>query len=299
MAVAIAPDGTWLATAATTGRCGSGTRPPGSSAPPPRRPRPPVSRLAIAPDGTWLATGAAATGRCGSGTLATGQAARHPHSASHRAGVRGGDRPGRHLAGHRQRRRDGADLGHRHREQRATLTGSLARAGARGGDRPGRHLAGHRRPATGRCGSGTPATGQQRAALTGHWPVMSAGDRPGRHLAGHRRQRRDRCGSGTRPPGSSAPPSPAQHRAGRRCWRSPRTAPGWPPAATADGADLGHGHRAGSAPSSPATPAPVMALAIAPDGTWLATADTTGRCGSGTPATGQPAAPPSPATPRR
>ena len=34
-AVAIAPDGTWLASAATTtGRCGSGTRPPASSAPP-------------------------------------------------------------------------------------------------------------------------------------------------------------------------------------------------------------------------------------------------------------------------
>ena len=33
-AVAIAPDGTWLATASATGRCGSGTRPPASSAPP-------------------------------------------------------------------------------------------------------------------------------------------------------------------------------------------------------------------------------------------------------------------------
>ena len=34
-AVAIAPDGTWLATRRrATGRCGSGTRPPASSAPP-------------------------------------------------------------------------------------------------------------------------------------------------------------------------------------------------------------------------------------------------------------------------
>ena len=33
-AVAIAPDGTWLASAGGTGRCGSGTRPPASSAPP-------------------------------------------------------------------------------------------------------------------------------------------------------------------------------------------------------------------------------------------------------------------------
>ena len=35
-AVAIAPDGSWLASAErrTTGRCGSGTRPPASSAPP-------------------------------------------------------------------------------------------------------------------------------------------------------------------------------------------------------------------------------------------------------------------------
>ena len=32
-AVAIAPDGSWLATGGTTGRCGSGTRPPGRNGP--------------------------------------------------------------------------------------------------------------------------------------------------------------------------------------------------------------------------------------------------------------------------
>ena len=55
-AVAIAPDGTWLATAGGTGRCGSGTRPPASSAPPSPATPARCTAVAIAPDGTWLAT---------------------------------------------------------------------------------------------------------------------------------------------------------------------------------------------------------------------------------------------------
>ena len=45
---------------------------------------------------------------------ARSRAAPHPHRP-HRRGDGGGDRPGRHLAGQRRRRRDGADLGPGHR----------------------------------------------------------------------------------------------------------------------------------------------------------------------------------------
>ena len=100
--------------APTTGRCGSGTRPPASSAPPsPRHTDGRVRAVAIAPDGTWLAS----AGDDGSVRIwdpATGQ---------QRAALTGHARPVRAvaiapdgtLAGQRRRRRVGADLGPGHR----------------------------------------------------------------------------------------------------------------------------------------------------------------------------------------
>ena len=78
----------------------------------------------------------------------------------------GGDRPGRHLAGHRQRRRDGADLGCGHRAA-ARRAHRPHRPGGGGGDRPGRHLAGHRqrRRDGADLGCGHRAAARQ---LTGH-----------------------------------------------------------------------------------------------------------------------------------
>ena len=203
-AVAIAPDGTWLATAS-----GDGTVRTWAADGTPRATltghHGPVNAVAIAPDGTWLATAG------GDRTVRTWAADGTPRATltgHRRLGERGGDRPGRDLAGHRRRRRDGADLGrgrhpprHPHRPRRT---------GERGGDRPGRDLAGHRRRATGRCGPGPR----------------------------------------TAPP---APPSPATTA---RCarWRSPRTGPGWPPPATTG--RCGPGPRtAPPAPPSPATAA--------------------------------------------
>ena len=109
-AVAIAPDGTWLATVGDDGTvriwAADGT---------PRATltghRDPVIAVAIAPDGTWLATGG------GDGTVRTWDAATAPPAppspATAGSVTRGGDRPGRDLAGHRRQRRDGADLGRR------------------------------------------------------------------------------------------------------------------------------------------------------------------------------------------
>ena len=209
-AVAIAPDGTWLASGGDDGTVRIWDPATGQQHATLAGHDGPVRAVAIAPDGTWLASGGDGTGRCGSGIRPPASSA--PPSTGHaRPGDSGGDRPGRHLAGQRQRRRDGADLGSGHR-------------------RAARHPRRPRRPGDG------------------------GGDRPGRHLAGQRRRRRV-------------------------------------------GADLGSGHRpAARHPRRP--PGPVRAVAIAPDGTWLASAATTGRCGSGTrpPAS---SAPPSPATPAR
>ena len=98
-AVAIAPDGTWLATAGDDGtvRTWAADGTPratltghdGS-----------VNAVAIAPDGTWLATAG------GDGTVRTWAADGTPRATltgHDGAGARGGDRPGRDLAGHRRR----------------------------------------------------------------------------------------------------------------------------------------------------------------------------------------------------
>ena len=200
-AVAIAPDGTWLATGGDDGTvrtwAADGT---------PRATLTghdgPVNAVAIAPDGTWLAT---ARQRRDGADLGRGRhPPRHPHRPR-RLGERGGDRPGRDLAGHRRRRRDGADLGrgrhpprHPHRPRRP---------GARGGDRPGRDLAGHRRRRRDGADLGR-GRHPPRHPHRPRRPGERGGDRPGRDLAGHRAATTGRCGPGPRtaPP---APPSPA------------------------------------------------------------------------------------------
>ena len=169
-----------------------------------------------------------------------------PPSPATTRGERGGDRPRRQLAGHRRQRRDGADLGRGERAAPRHPHRPQIR-GAGGGDRPRRQLAGHRQPATGRCGSGTRPPGKPRAALTGHRYRLrwGGGDRPRRQLARHRQLRRDGADLGR------------DHRAGTRHPHRPRR-PGEgggdrPRRQLAshrrrrrDGADLGRGHRTGT-----------------------------------------------------
>ena len=109
-AMAIAADSTWLPPSAATKRCGSGMRPPDGSAPhSPARPRRctcwPSPRTAPGwPPPTAVRIWDAATGR-----------ERATFTAHSGAGGGAGHRPGQHMAGQRQPRRDGADLGHAHR----------------------------------------------------------------------------------------------------------------------------------------------------------------------------------------
>ena len=125
---------------------------------------------------------------------------------------------------------------------------------------------------TGQHGSGTAATG--RAARRPHRPHRLGDgrrDRPGRHLARHRAATTRQRGSGTPTPATTRHPH-RPHQAGERLSPSPRTAPGSPPAART--------RQRGSGTPTPASKRAILtghtdtvtAVAIAPDGTWLATA---------------------------
>ena len=410
-ALAVAPDGTWLASAGDD-RDGADLGPAHRTDPPhPHRPHQPGAGAGGRP-GRHLA-GLRRRRRDGADL---GPAHRtdppHPHRP-HQHGASAGGRPGRHLAGLRRRRPTRCGSGTRTPDRPATPSPATPARCRRW--RSPRTAPGWPPPATtATVRIWDPHTGQTRHTLTGHTGSgASAGGRPGRQLAGLRRRRRRRCGSGTRTPGRPATPSPATPARCRR-WRSPRTAPGWPPPATTtrcgsgtrtpagpphphrphrpgagaggrpgrhlaglrrrrrhgadlgpahrtdpphphrphrlgggaggrpgrhlaglrrrrpDGADLGPAHRTQPATPSPATPTGagaggrpgrhlaglrraddadgadlgpahraarhtltghtgrVRALAVAPDGTWLASAGDDGRCGSGTRTPGSP-----------
>ena len=100
MAVAIAPDGTWLASAGADGSVRIWDPATGQLRAALTGHAGPVRAVAIAPDGTWLASG----GDDGSVRIwdpATGEQ-RAALTGHDRPGEGGGDRPGRHLAGQRR-----------------------------------------------------------------------------------------------------------------------------------------------------------------------------------------------------
>ena len=112
-AVAIAPDGGWLATGGEDGAVRIWDPATGQQRAVLTGDTGSVTAVAIAPDGGWLATG----GEDGAVRIwdpVTGQQ-RAALTGRRRPGDGGGDRPGRRLAGHRRRRRGGADLGPGHR----------------------------------------------------------------------------------------------------------------------------------------------------------------------------------------
>ena len=316
-AVAIAPDGTWLATdqrrrdGADLGRGHRAARAPPSPATPAR-----VTAVAIAPDGTWLATASSDDGRCGSGI---------PPPAS----------SGATLTGHTGRvtavaiAPDGTWL--------ATASDDgTARIWDPATGQPRRHPHRPHRRGDARCAIAPDGTWLATASDDGTARIWDAatgtaprhphrphrrgdrgGDRPGRHLARHRQRRRHGADLGRRhrPTRGDHPHRP--HRRGDRAWRSPRTAPGSPPAATTARCGSGIPPPVSAAPPSPAhrakrrdgrpdgnwchylavvRPASVAIAPTAPGSPPPAPAIRTGRCVSGTPPLDS-IAPPSPATP--
>ena len=224
-AVAISPDGSWLATASSDGTArtwdADGTPRVTLTGHTGR-----VRAVAISPDGSQLATASV------DGTARTWDADRHPPRHPHRPyrpGAGGGDLPRRQPARHRRRRRDRADLG------RGTAPSASPSPATPGG-----------------------CTRWRSPRTAAGWPPPA---------------RRDRADLGRRT-AAPASPSPATPGGCTR-WRSPRTAAGWPPPAR-------------TGPRGPGTPigtlrvtltghtGPVYAVAISPDGSWLATASSDG-----------------------
>ena len=269
-AVAFAPDGTWFATGSddATARLWRADGHPIGTLPGHTGP---VNAVAIAPDGSWLATGSddrtVRIWRSDGTPVAT--------LTGHTGPVYGvAIAPDGSLARHRQRRRHGCASGAPTcaRSPRSTATPR----GDRGGDRPGRHLARHRLRRRARCGSGGPTAGPNATAHRPPAPVNAVAIAPDGGLARHRQRRRHR-----------AHPAPRRrtlatltgHTARCTRWRSPRTAPGSPPPAEDETVRIWARPRP-KRTRSPATPNRCTAVAIAPDGTWLATGPaTTPRCG--------------------
>ena len=266
IAVAIAPDGTWLATAGDDGTAriwaADGT------------PRATltghdgwVSAVAIAPDGTWLAT--AGERRDGADLGRGRHPPRHPHRPR-RPGARGGDRPGRDLAGHRRRRDGTARIWAADGTPRATLTGHDGPVHAVAIAPDGTWLATAGDDGTVRTWA---ADGTPRATLTGHrgsvfavaiapdgtWLATGGDDGTVRIWAADGTPRATLTGhDGSVFAVAIAPDGTWLATAGddgtARTWAADGT-----PRATLTGHDDS-----------------VFAVAIAPDGTWLATAGSDG-----------------------
>ena len=267
-ALAVAPDGTWLASAGDDGTVRIWDPHTGQARHTLTGHTDAVTAVAVAPDGTWLASAG------GDGTVRiwdppTGQA-RHTltgHTGGVTALAVAPDGTWLASAGD-----DGTvRIWDPHTGQaRHTLTGHTGGVTALAVAPDGTWLA-----SAGDDGDGADLGPAHRAGPPHphrpHRRGAGVGGRPGRHLAGHRRQTTGRCGSGTRTPGRPATPSPATPARVSAL----AVAPDGTWLATArrrrDGADLGPatgqtrhtltGHTGG-----------VSALAVAPDGTWLASA---------------------------
>ena len=155
------------------------------------------------------------------------QAHRADPAAPRRAGAGGGVQPGRDPAGHRQRDGwPGSGTRPAARADPAATTASRVWAVAFSPD--GTRLA--TGSGDGRPGSGTRTSGQQLTRLRPRRRGAGGGVQPGRDPAGHRQRRRVGPDLRRRDRAAELARWPTTARCGR--WRSARTGPGWPPAAT-------------------------------------------------------------------
>ena len=277
-AVAIAPDGSWLATTSSDGTLRIWDAATGQPRATLTGHENPVTAVAIAPDGSWLAT---ASGDGTRADLGCGHRATPGHpNRPRKPGYGGGDRAGWQLAGHRQRLRDRTDLGCGHQAAPGHLDRARRRGGG-GGDRAGRQLAGHRRqrPDSADLGCGhqaAPATLTSRAdqvtavaaevaavaiAPDGSWLATGGSDGAVRIWDAATRQHRATL---TGHAGLVAAVAIAPDGSWLATGGVDRTARIWDMATGQSRATLtGHAGR-------------VAAVAIAPDGSWLATGGSDG-----------------------
>ena len=268
-ALAVAPDGSWLASAGDDATVRIWDPHTGQTRHTLTGHTNTVQALAVAPDGSWLASAgdddtvriwdphtgqtrhtltghtssvqALAVAPDGSWLASAGDDAHGadlgpahradpPHPhRPHQHGAGVGGGPGRVLAGLRRRRRHGADLGPAHRADPPHPHRPHQHGEALAVAPDGSWLASAGDDATVRIWD--PHTGQTRHTLTGHTSRCGRWRWPRTGPGWPPPATTPRCGSGTRTPGRPATPSPATPARCRR-WRWPRTGPGWPPPAT-------------------------------------------------------------------